>query len=131
MPWACLSATRRVLWLEDELASSPSDDLVALDGAMRVLEAAYESLEEIALLAPRAHPLRLAALRLVGARRTWLAIVADARAGVEDLEREATWELEQARLGLRRAQDDISEPHVDPRGVPNNVVSLAARRARG
>ncbi len=121
---------RRVLWLEDQLASSPSDDLVALDGAMRVLESAYESLEEMALLAPRAHPLRLAALRLVGARRTWVAIAGDARAGLEDLEREATWELERARLELRRAEEDVSVPHRASRGAPNNVVSLASRRAR-
>jgi hypothetical protein len=141
--------------LEDEMASCPSVDLETLDGAMRVLEVAYVTLERTALRAPRSHPLRLAALRMVGARRTWLAVAAEARPGVEDLEREATVELDAARMALRRvhAEDAHSngegdgearasahghgygDAHAPGDARPHtsaatNVVSLAARRAR-
>lgn len=116
VPRACFAAVRRVLWLEDEIASCPSEDLETLDGAMRVLEVAYVTLERTALRAPRAHPLRIAALRMVGARRTWLAVAAEARPGVEDLEREATVELDAARMTLRRVHAEDARSNGDGDG---------------
>lgn len=157
VPRACHAAVRRVLWLEDEITSCASDELDTLDGVMRVLEAAYATLEQTALRAPRAHPLRVAALRMVGARRTWLAVAAEARTGVEDLEREATVELDAARVALRvvygggvssngavhglspsaPAGEDagsLGEADASTRRagepVASNVVSLAERRLR-
>lgn len=159
VPRACHAAVRRVLWLEDEISSCASEELETLDGVMRVLEAAYVTLEQTALRAPRAHPLRVAALRMVGARRTWLAVAAEARAGVEDLEREATVELDAARIALRvvyggavASNNGAVAPHgLSPstpgeeagslgeadastrraaEAVASNVVSLAERRLR-
>ena len=135
VPKACLAAVRRVLWLEDEIASSPSEDLESLDGAMRVLEAAYVVLERSALRAPRQHPLRLASLRLVGARRVWLAVAADAAPGGEDSEVEACHELDAARASLRETVRE-HRPTTGRRAAraaaprPANVVSLEERRLR-
>lgn len=128
VPRPCHAAVRRVLYLEDEIASCPSEDLDTLDGAMRVLETAYATLESTALRAPRAHPLREAALRMVGARRIWLAVAGEARTGHEDLEREATAELDAARATLRSVYaHGLSSDGGHER---SNVVSLAAHRAR-
>ncbi|MBX7195449.1 MAG: hypothetical protein K1X94_25565 [Sandaracinaceae bacterium] len=128
MPPPSLAAIRRVLWLEDEVISCPVEDLDTLDGAMRVLDSAYAALEQAALRCPRGHMLREASLRVVGARRTWLAIAAEARPGNEELEREASHELELARAALRRLHGELVRDAPRPPSSGSNVVSLASRR---
>jgi len=125
MPRTCRAAAARVLWLEEDASDHVvSDDLEALDDAMRVIDAAYAALERAALRAPRGSAVREAALRLAGARRTWLAIAGEHRIGEDSSEEEAFAEVERATEQLRRliANGDAGE-------VRGNVVSLVGRKA--
>lgn len=125
MPRTCRAAAARVLWLEDDAGvSAVGDDLEALDDAMRVIDSAYESLERAALRAPRGAPVREAALRLAGARRTWLAIAGAQRLADDTGEEEAFAELQRATEHLRRLLERDEAP-IESRG---NVVSLVGRK---
>lgn len=97
---------------------------------MRVIDTAYEVLERAALRAPRGNTVRDAALRLAGARRTWLAIAGEHRLGVDSAEAEAFAELERASQHLRSIVERREESGA-PRGTAvshGNVVSLVGRK---
>jgi len=131
MPRSCKAAAARVLWLEDD-ASAPvvGASLEALDDAMRVIDVAYLALERAALRAPRGSALREAALRLAGARRTWLAIAAEHRLGADSGEDEAFAEVERASQQLRRVIERTDESG-DVRGNVVSLVGLKPSTRRG
>ncbi len=124
MPRTCRAAAARVLWLEADASDHVAhDDLEALDDAMRVIDAAYAALERAALRAPRGSAVRDAALRVAGARRTWLAIAGEYRVGTDSSEEEAFAEVERATEQLRGliANGESGEARA-------NVVSLVGRK---
>jgi hypothetical protein len=125
VPQRCRAAAKRVLWLHEEVERTPAEDLEALDDAMRVLDAAYVGLEHAALRLRRGHPLRDIALRLLGARRTWLAVVGDLSEDADQREDEAAHEVDRALDQLRALVDRLD----DGGKLQSNVVALPRRKS--
>jgi hypothetical protein len=124
VPKRCRAAAERVLWLHQEVERTPSEDLEALDDAMRVLDAGYETLERAALRLRRGHPLRDVALRLLGARRTWLAVMSDLSEDADEREDEASHEVERALAHLR----DLIQRTSEDGKLGSNVIAFPRRR---